>query len=127
MRRPGLALCVAVAALLAVPGAAGARTINPTSKQVTSATASVSSCGSLSGMTISWTVVDDVVKTVVLGSIPAACSGGSLSLTLVGAGSSSLASAGPVTISGTSQTISSLSGTPSALAVTGSYVSVVGP
>src|SRR4051794_13040405 len=95
MRRPGLALTVAVAALLAVPGAATARTITPTSKKVVSAHTAVSSCGSLSGITMSWTVVDDVVTTIVLGSIPAACNGGSLKLTLIGSGNASLGTAGP--------------------------------
>src|SRR3954447_22129416 len=126
MRRPGLALTVAVAAFLAVPGAATARTVTPTSKKVVSAHTAVSSCGSLSGITMSWTTVDDVVTTLVLGSIPAACNGGSLKLTLVGSGNASLGTAGPVTISGTSLTLST-SASPSAVAVTGSHVSVVGP
>lgn len=127
MRRPGLALSVAVAALLAVPGAAAARTVTPTSKKIVSAHTAVSSCGSLSGITMSWTTVDDVVTTIVLGSIPAACNGGSLKLTLIDSGNTSLATAGPVTVSGTTQTLTSITGTPSALTITGSYVSVVGP
>src|SRR5437763_11476424 len=99
------ALAVATAALLAVPGSAVANTTAPNSKKVVGATTSVSSCGSLSGMTISWTVVNDVVSSIALGSIPAACNGGTLNLTLIGAGNASLGSAGPVTVSGTSQTL----------------------
>jgi hypothetical protein len=125
--RPGVTLTVTLAAVLAIPSAAAARSVTPSSNKVVSAHTSVSSCGSLSGITMSWTVVDDVVTTIVLGSIPAACNGGSLSLTLVGSGNASLGTAGPVTVSGTSQTLTSVSGSPSALAVTGAYVSVVGP
>lgn len=125
--RAKLTLSVVVAALIAVPGAATARTVTPTSKNVVSAQVPVSSCGALSGITISWTSVADTVTTIVLGSIPAACTGGSLSLTLVGSGNTSLGTAGPVTVTGTSQTLNSISGSPSALAVSGAHVSVVGP
>ena len=125
--RPGVTLTVTLAAVLAIPSAAAARTVTPSSSKVVSAHTAVSSCGSLSGITMSWTVVDDVVTTIVLGLIPAACNGGTLSLTLVGAGNAALGSAGPVTVTGTSQTLTSITGSPSALAVTGSYLSVVGP
>lgn len=120
------ALAAVTAALLAVPGSAVAGSVSPTSKKVVGATAAVSSCGSLSGMTISWTTVDDVVASIALGSIPAACNGGSLSLTLVDASNSSLGTVGPVTITGTSQTLTP-TGSPAATSVATSYVSVVGP
>src|SRR3954464_8967537 len=110
---PGLAM--ATAALLAVPSGAVAGSTNPTSKKVVSANATVSSCGSLSSMTISWTVVDDVVSSIVLGSIPAACNGGLLSLTLVSASNTALGSAGPVAIIGTSQNLT-ITGSPTATA-----------
>src|SRR3954447_25650179 len=122
---PGLAM--ATAALLAVPSGAVAGSTNPTSKKVVSANATVSSCGSLSSMTISWTVVDDVVSSIVLGSIPVACNGGLLSLTLVNSSNASLGSVSQVTITGTSMTLSTISGAPSALAVSKAFVSVVGP
>ena len=120
------ALVAVTAAALALPSSAAANGVSPTSKKFVSANASVSSCGSLSGLTISWTVVDDVVTSIALGSIPSACNGGSLSLTLVNASNGAIGSAGPVTITGTSQTVSP-TGSPSALAVSTSYVSVVGP
>src|SRR3954451_18555021 len=103
--RTSPALVAVTAAALAVPSSAVAGSTSPTSKQIQSASASVSSCGSLSGMTISWTVVDDVVSSIALGSIPVACNGASLSLTLVNASRTALGSVGPVTISGTSQTL----------------------
>jgi len=121
------ALAAVTAAILAVPSGAVAASTNPNSNKVVGATAAVSSCGSLSGMTISWTTVDGVVASIVLGSIPAACNGASLSLTLVNSSNGSLGSAGPVTITGTSQTLSSITGSPDATAVATSYVSVVGP
>jgi len=121
------ALAAVTAAALAIPSSAVAGNNTPTSQKVVSANASVSSCGTLSGITISWTTVDDVVTTIVLGSIPAGCNGGSLSLTLTNSSDTSLGSAGPVTITDTSQTLSTITGSPSALAVAHAYVSVVGP
>ena len=120
------ALVAVTAAALAVPSSAVAGSTSATSKKIQSASASVSSCGSLSAMTITWTVVDDVITTIALGSIPSACNGGTLSLTLVNASNAAVGSVSPVTITGTSQTLT-VTGSTSALAVTGSYVSVVGP
>jgi hypothetical protein len=121
------ALAVMTAALLAVPSGAAAGGVNPTSTKIVSANASVSSCGSLSGITIAWTSTNNVVTSVVLGSIPAACNGGTLSLTLVDTSNASLASIGPVTITSTTQTFSSITGSPTATSVTQAYLSVVGP
>lgn len=122
------------AALIAVtvlavtrPDAALAASVTPTSRPVGSAHASVSPCGTLSGIGVSWTSTANVVTAVVLTSIPVACTGATLSVTLVGAGSASLASIGPVTITGTSQTFSTLTGSATATSVTGAYVSAVGP
>jgi hypothetical protein len=121
------ALAAVTAAVLAVPGGAVAGNVSPTSKEIVSANASVSSCGSLSSMTISWTVVDGIVTSIALGSIPAACNAGTLSLTLVNSSNTSLGTAGPVTITGTSQTLSAIASSPDATAVATSYLSVVGP
>lgn len=115
------------AVLTAMPGVAGAGGVSPSSKQVAGAFTTVGSCGALSGMGMSWTSTANAVTTIVLTSIPAACLGGSLSLTLVGSGNASLASLGPVTITGTTQTFTSLTGSATATSVTGAYVSVVGP
>jgi hypothetical protein len=120
------ALAFVVATMLAVPSSAVANTTTPTSKKVVGATATVSSCGSLSAMTISWTVTANVVTSIALGSIPSACNGGSLSMTLVDASNASLGAVDPVTISGTSMTLTP-TGSPTATSVATSYVSVVGP
>lgn len=124
--RASIALSMVTATVLAVPGSALADGTSATSKKMVSANASVSPCGSLSGMSITWTVVDDVIQSISLASIPAGCNGGSLSLTLANSSNTSIGSAGPVTISGTTQTLTP-TGSPSALAVATAYASVTGP
>ena len=120
------ALAAVGALILSVPSGATAAGTTPNSKKVVSANVSVSSCGSLAGMTMSWTSTANVVTSIALGSIPSACNGGSLSLTLVDASNASMSNVGPVTISGTSMTLTP-SGSPTATSVANSYVSVVGP
>lgn len=114
-------------AILAWPGSAAATAVAPSPTQVGGAFTTTSSCGSLSGIAVGWTVTSNAVTNMTLTSIPAACAGGKLSLTLVGTGNSSLATAGPVTVPGTTLTLSSLTGSAAALSVVGAYVSVVGP
>ena len=99
----------------------------PNPKKIAAATAAVSSCGSVSGIGISWTSTANVVTAVALTSLPAGCTGGSLSLTLVGAADASLASIAATTITGTSQAFSSLTGSATATSVTGAHISIVGP
>jgi hypothetical protein len=114
-------------ALLVIPGSASATGTTPVPKKVVGAFAPVSSCGSLSGMSMSWTSTANVVTAITLTSIPAACNGASLRLVLVNSSNTSLATAGPQTVSGTSMTISTLTGSATATSVAGSYVSVAGP
>ena len=125
--RAGLALAAVTATVLAVPSSAVGAGLNPTSKKVVSANASVSTCGTLSGMTITWTVVDDVVSSITLGSIPAGCSGGLLSMTLASSSNTPVGNIASVTLTGAATQTITPTGTPSALAVSTSYVSVVGP
>jgi hypothetical protein len=112
--------------VLAVRGSAVAGGTSTTSKKIVSANASVSSCGPLSGMSMSYTVVDDVVISISLASIPAGCNGGTLSLTLVNSSNTAIGSVSPVTITGTSQTVT-VTGSTSALAIATSYAAVTGP
>lgn len=114
-------------AVLGWPGSAAATTVTPAPNKVSGAFTTVSACGTLSGVGIAWTVTANVVTSLVLTSIPSACVGGSLSLTLVDASNASLASAGPIAVTGATQTLSSLSGSATATSVTGAYVSVIGP
>ena len=125
MRRAS-AFATAAALVLGVGGSADAAGTTPATKRVVSGNASVSSCGPLSGISISWTVTADVVTSIALASIPSTCVGGSLSMTLVDASNASLSTVGPVTLTATSQTVTP-SGSPTATSVANTYVSVVGP
>ena len=124
--RFGPALAAVTAGVLAVPGSAVAGGTSTTSKKIVSANVSVSSCGSLSGMTMTYTVLDDVVTSIALASIPAGCTGGDLSITLVNSSNTAIGSVAPVTITGTSQTVT-VTGSTSAIAIATSYASVAGP
>ena len=124
MRGPVVAAATVAAAV--VPGWAAATPQPVTTGHVGEGKTVVSSCGSLSGVTVSWTNRAGVVTQVVLGSIPSACMGGTLSLTFAGASNSSLGTAGPATVSGTSLSLT-VSGSPTASAITGTHVAVVGP
>lgn len=124
--RFGPALAAVTAGVLAVPGSAVAGGTSTTSTKIVSANASVSSCGSLSGISQTWTMVDGVITSIALSSIPAGCNGGTLSLTLVNSSNTSVGSVGPVTVTGTSQTLTP-TGSPDATTVSTSYISVTGP
>lgn len=115
------------AAILAWPGSAAATAVTANPKKVSSAFASTSSCGTLSGIGVAWTSTSAIVTSVSLTSIPAACVGGKLSLTLVGSANASLASAGPTTIAGQTLSVTSLSGSAVTTTVVGASVSIVGP
>ena len=86
----------------------------------------MSSCGALAGVTVSWTNRNGVATQVVLGAIPSACTGGTLSVTFVAADNSSLGTAGPTAVTGTSISLG-VSGAPTASAVSRVQISVVGP
>ena len=124
MRGPVVA-AAAVAAALA-PGWAAAAPNPVTTNQVQGGVAAVSSCGTISGISMSWTSRNGAVADVVLNSIPSACTGGTLSVTFAAADNSSLGTAGPATVTGTSVSLA-VSGSPTASAVSRLQVSVVGP
>jgi len=124
-RRVAVVALTALAVAHAGPALAGSITPNP--KKMSASTAAVSSCGSLSGIGISWTSTANVVTTVVLSSIPAACNTGTLSLTLVDSAGTALATIAPTAVTGATQTFTSFTGSATATSVTGAQVSVVGP
>jgi len=124
VRGPVVAAVAAAAAL--APGWAAAAPHPVSTKNVASGAAVVSSCGTLSGITVSWTIRSGVVTQVVLGSIPSACIGSTVSLTFAASSQSSIGTAGPATVSATSMTMA-VSGAPTATAITDTYVAVVGP
>jgi hypothetical protein len=111
---------------LALPGAASASPITPVAKRIIGAQAPVSSCGALSGISVTWTSTNGVVTQIVLGSIPAGCNGGTLNLTLAGAANAQIGSAS-APVAGTSLTLTTISGSPATASVTAVYVSVTAP
>ena len=124
MRGPVVAV-VALAAALA-PGWAAAAPNPVTTERVQGGVAAVSACGTLSGVSVSWSSRSGVVMDVVLGALPSTCTGGTLSVTFAAADNSSLGTAGPAVLTGTSISLG-VSGSPTASAVSRLQVSVVGP
>ena len=122
----GPVVVAATAAAMLTPSWAAAAPHPLTTQEVVGGIAAVSSCGSLSGVTVAWTSRNGVVTQVVLGSIPSACTGGSLSLTFAAADNSSLGTAGPATVATTSLTLA-VSGSPTASLISRAQVAVVGP
>jgi len=118
---------VTVTGAVLAPSLAFAAPQTLSTKKVASGNTAVESCGDLSGVSVSWTSQANVVTKLVLGSIPAACNGGSLSLTLIAADNSVLGTAGPVTVNATTMTLSSITGTRTTTSVTAAHVVVVGP
>ena len=122
-----LLLCSALAlGVLAVPSAAYAGQVAPSSRRVVGAGTGVTGCGALTGIGVAWTSTDNVVTELRLTAIPAGCVGARLSVTLAGAAGVSLASFTPVTASTTSLVLTP-GGSPAATSVTGVYLSAAGP
>lgn len=123
--RGSVVVAITVAGALA-PGWAGAAPGPVTTKRVSSGAAAVSSCGTLSGLAVSWTSRAGVITQVALGSIPSACIGGTLSLTFASASQTSLGTAGPATVTATSMTLA-VTGSPTASSIAQAQIAVVGP
>lgn len=85
----------------------------------------VSACDS-DGFTISYTTSGGNLISVGVGGIAPACNGGSLRVTVVNSSRTSVASGGPVTVSGTSETVS-VSPNPAGATPAGVDVSIAGP
>ncbi len=113
--------------LLSVPTAAIANGTSPSATALAGAWTAVSSCGSLAGVTLDWTSTANVVTQVRLAGLPAGCTGGTLKITLAGTSGTSLGTAGPAAVSGTSQTLSALTGSPTATSVLSAHLVVSGP
>ena len=78
------------------------------------------------GFTVSYTTSGGNVTSVAVGGIASACNGGSLRVTVVDGSRTSLASGGPVTVSGSSETVS-VSPNPPGATPAGVDVSIAGP
>ena len=87
--------------------------------------APVSGCDS-DGFTVSYTTSGGNVTSVTIGDIATTCNGGSLKVTVVDGSRTSLASGGPVTVSGSTATVS-VSPNPAGATPAGVDVSIAGP
>jgi hypothetical protein len=116
----------AAAATLAACGAAA--TLALASSPLSSGNASVTSCG-VSSLSATRTVDNSGnVTQVSIPSVPSACGGATLSVTLVGSGGSSLGSASaPVPAGGGTMTFSSFGATVSATSLASYSYAVTGP
>jgi hypothetical protein len=117
-------LCSAVVVAVPCSLAAAAALQGVSPSPMGSGSASVAACDT-DGFTVTYTTSGGNVTSVAIGGIASACNGGSLRVTLVNGSRASLASGGPVTVSGSSATVS-VSPQPSAPGVAGTDVSVAG-
>jgi hypothetical protein len=100
-----LFLCsLAVVAVAIAPTSADARSLTPTSKNLVVGSAAVTSCGSLAGVVTNFTISANTVTAVLLTSIPTACNGGAVKVTVTNAGTS-LGAGGPVTVTAGAATV----------------------
>jgi hypothetical protein len=90
-----------------------------------SGSAPVSACDT-DGFTISYTTTGGNVTSVGVGGIAPACNGGNLRLTVVDGARTTVATGGPVTVSGTSEVVS-VSPNPPGATPAGVDVSIAGP
>jgi hypothetical protein len=124
LRRALSALAVAGLASFVPATPVAASTQTPTTTGVLSGAAAVTPCGSFASVVVSYALTSSNVIGIVISSIPAACNGANLYLTLTNGVTN--AQAGPLTVASGAVTASSLSNTITAASVTGLYIGVVG-
>jgi len=120
-----LILCSAVAVILPCSLAAAAALQGVSSEALGNGSTPVTACDT-DGFTLTYTTTGGNVTSVAIGGIAVACNGASLRVTVVDGSRTSLASGGPVTVSGTSETVS-VSPNPPGAAPAGVDVSIAGP
>jgi len=119
-----LILCSAVAVgFCSLASAAALQGV--TSAPVGNGSTPVSACDT-DGFTVSYTTSGGNVTSVAVGGIAPACAGGSLRVTVVDGSRASVASGGPLTVSGSSANVS-VSPNPPGATPAGVDVSIVGP
>jgi hypothetical protein len=120
-----LILCSAVAVGVPCSLAAASALQGVSSARVGSGSTPVPACDT-DGFTVSYTTSGGNVTSVTIGGIAAACNGGSLRVTVVDGSRTSVASGGPVTVSGSSAAVS-VSPNPAGATPAGVDVSIAGP
>jgi hypothetical protein len=118
---------VVLCAFACPPSVAYAAGSTTTSTKLGAGFSAVSSCGSLSGTSTSWTVTAGKVTAVTVSGIPAGCNGATASVTLVDSSSASVGAQSGVTVAGGSAVFSSVSPSAVSTVVAGIHVVVVGP
>jgi hypothetical protein len=126
LRRHGVPSVALAAALVVVGGPALAGGLGPGNATLGAGRVAVASCGTLSTAVVTYVVTGKSVTGVVVSSLPAACIGMNLWVTLT-VGTASAAQAGPIVIAAAATaTTVSLSATPLASTVTNAYIAVSG-
>ena len=120
-----LTLCLAVAVGIPCSLAAAAALQGASSGAVGNGLTPINACDA-DGFTVSYTTSGGNVISVAVGGIAVACNGATLRITVVDSSRTSVASGGPVTVSGTSETVS-VSPNPAGATPAGVDVSIVGP
>lgn len=122
------ALCTAACAVLVLglSGSAQAAPRTVTTKKLTGGSTAVSSCGSISAITVSYAVTAGKITGVTLSGIPPTCVAGLLSMTLA-QGTVDVGHAGPTTIAGSTLIMVPSVLTTNATAPTAVKISIVGP
>jgi len=118
-------LCLAVAVGLPCSLAAASALQGASSGLVGNGSSPVTACDT-DGLTVTYTTSGGNVTSVAVGGIAVACNGASLRVTVIDSSRTSVASGGPVTVSGTSQTVS-VSPNPAGATAAGVDVSIAGP
>jgi hypothetical protein len=108
---------------------ASAASLGLNSDRIGAGNAAITTCGNTSGASVTYGVSGGLVTSVVVANLPAGCGGGSLSVTLVGAGGTSLASPGPLVLPSTPAPGATLAigGSVSSASVVRSDLVIVGP
>jgi hypothetical protein len=125
-RRVGVAAAAAAILLTSAGGVAQAQSVTTNSKQTSAATTAVTACGTLTSVIVNFAVTAGKITGVLLTSIPSACIGGKLSMTLSQSGTD-VGHAGPTTIATTSLAMVPSVLTTNATAPTEVRMAVVGP
>ncbi len=125
-RRLGAVVAAAAVLLTCAGGVADATSLTTNSKKSGGGTTAVTACGSLTSVVVNYAVTAGKITGVLLTSIPSACVGGKLSMTLSQSGTD-VGHAGPTTIATTSLALTPSVLTTNATAPTEVRMAVVGP
>jgi len=125
-RRAGAAAAAAAVLLTCTGGVADATALTTNTKKSGGGTSAVTACGSLTSVVVNYAVTAGKITKVLLTSIPSACIGGNLSMTLSQSGTD-VGHAGPTAIAATSLTMTPSVLTTNATAPTEVRMAVVGP